>query len=89
MDRPFLGSSRQRILFVVSIIYSNQDRAAKDIFPTALKEKLSTLRLLLCTSKIGMGFNPPGIEGVVHAAQPRNLTISNRLVEQIANLPGI
>ena len=56
------------------VIYSNQDRATKDIFLTALKMKHSTLRLLLCTSTIGMGFNPPGVERVVHAAPPRNLS---------------
>ena len=68
----FGKKSAETTLF--GVIYSNQDRATKYFFLTAPKMKHSTLRLLFCTSTIGMEFNPPGVEKYVHAAPPRSLS---------------
>ena len=55
-------------------IFSRQDIAIAKEFLCQLKGENPRLRLIFCTSSVGMGFDSPAITRVVHAVPPRRLT---------------
>lgn len=56
------------------ILYSNQDKAVTSMISKELKESTSRVRLVFCTSSVGMGFDAKGIERVIHGKPPRSLS---------------
>lgn len=55
------------------IICSGQDSQVKSTILDDLGTECPRFRLVFCTSVIGMGFNSPSIERVIHSRPPRNL----------------
>ncbi|CAG2187190.1 recQ [Mytilus edulis] len=53
---------------------SGQDEKVKATILTDLGKKVPRIRLVFCTSVIGMGFNSPSIDCVIHTKPPRNLS---------------
>ncbi|CAC5393313.1 unnamed protein product [Mytilus coruscus] len=53
---------------------SGQDEKVKATILTDLGKKVSRIRLIFCTSVIGMGFNSPSIDCIIHTKPPRNLS---------------
>ncbi|CAC5418100.1 unnamed protein product [Mytilus coruscus] len=53
---------------------SGQDEKVKATILTDLGKKVPRIRLIFCTSVIGMGFNSPSIDCVIHTKPPRNLS---------------
>lgn len=41
---------------------------------TPLSKKVPLIRLTFCTSAIGIGFNSPSIDCIIHTKPPRNLS---------------
>lgn len=54
-------------------IFSNQDKEVIAHVTQELKKDVPHVRLILCTSCIGMGFDSPSIQRVIHLNPPRNI----------------
>lgn len=55
-------------------IYSNQTKSVTEAVTAELKKANPRVRLVFCTSAIGMGFDSCSITRVIHAKPPRNLS---------------
>ena len=55
-------------------LYSKQDKAVTDCILADLQSESPRFRLVFTTSVVGMGFDPPAVEHVIHARPPRNLS---------------
>ena len=55
-------------------LFSNQDPIVVDHIMSQLKLENPHLRLIFCTSVIGMGFDSPSVTNVIHVKPPRNLS---------------
>lgn len=55
-------------------IYSQQSKAVIEVVTRELKKAVPRIRLVFCTSAIGMGFDSGSITRVIHAKPPRNLS---------------
>jgi hypothetical protein len=64
---PNLKHSRYALLF------STQDEDVCNHVVTELKKRNPILRLIFCSSSVGMGFDSPCISRVIHAKPPRNM----------------
>ncbi|CAC5424368.1 unnamed protein product [Mytilus coruscus] len=53
---------------------SGQDEKVKATILTDLGKMVPRIRLICCTSAIGMGFNSPSIDCIIHTKPPRNLS---------------
>ena len=56
------------------VMFSKQDKTVLSVLTNDLKTDNPRVRLLFCTSSVGMGFNAPSIERVIHGKPPRNLS---------------
>ncbi len=54
-------------------VFSNQDAGVKTAVLADLKSISPRIRLVFCTSAIGMGFDSPSITHVIHCKPPRSL----------------
>ena len=55
------------------VLFSRQAKEVKEVICGELKKKESRIRLVFCSSVIGMGFDAPSITRVIHGRPPRNL----------------
>lgn len=55
------------------ILCSGQNTEVKNTILMDLRKSNPRIRLVFCTSVVGMGFNSPSIDRVIHARPPRNL----------------
>lgn len=67
-DNPSIDES------LYASLCSGMDDSLKSIILEDLCSESPRIRLVFCTSVIGMGFNPPSIERVIHTKPPRNLS---------------
>ena len=58
---------------IYGVICSGQDSEVKSTIIADLGKDCPRFRLVFCTSVIGMGFNSPSMERVIHSRPPRNL----------------
>lgn len=56
-----------------ALFYSTHDKEAKDHVASELKKEDPHLRLVFCSSSIGMGFDSPSISRVIHAKPPKKM----------------
>ena len=56
-----------------AVIFSNQDENVTNHVFSELKKTKPFLRLIFCSSSLGMGFDFPCITRVIHAKPPRNI----------------
>ena len=55
-------------------MFSKQDQNVAKEFLRQFKEENPRLKLIFCTSSIGMGFDSPAVNRVIHAVPPRRMT---------------
>ena len=68
----FKNSNLQNCMY--GALCSGQDETVKQTILTDLRKKCPRIRLIFCTAVVGMGFNSPSIERVVHTKPPHSLT---------------
>ncbi len=56
------------------VIFSSQDRDVITTITNELKKGQPRIRLIFCTSSLGMGFDSPSIVRVIHGRPPRNMS---------------
>ena len=56
------------------IIFSNQDKTVLSVLTNDLKNEKPRVRLVFCTSSVGMGFDAHSIDRVIHGKPPRSLS---------------
>ena len=59
---------------VFEVLCSRQEQKTTDIVISELKKDNPHVRLVFCTSSVGMGFNSPCVTYVIHGCTPRNLS---------------
>lgn len=57
-----------------TVLSSGQDEKRQSHFFDSFKQKVPRIRLIFCTSVIGIGFNSPSINCIIHTKPPRNLS---------------
>ncbi|KAK3083625.1 hypothetical protein FSP39_000453 [Pinctada imbricata] len=70
--KVFKNPSVEESLYVS--IFSNQDKAVNEYVMKQLKMENPHIRLIFCTSVIGMGFDSPSVCNIIHVRPPRNLS---------------
>jgi superfamily II DNA helicase RecQ len=55
-------------------LFSRQDAAVSNTITADLKTETPRIRLVFCTSSVGMGFDAPSITHIIHDSPPRNLS---------------
>lgn len=56
------------------VLFSKQDSTVHSVITKDLKRDNPRIRLVFCTSSVGMGFNAKSITRVIHGRPPRTLT---------------
>ena len=56
-----------------AILFSSQDAHVIEHVTKELKSDNPSVRLVFCTSSVGMGFDSPSVTRIIHARPPRNM----------------
>lgn len=53
------------------VIFSKQDKVVLEVLTSDLRKQEPRVRLVFCTSTVGMGFNAPNITRIIHGRPPK------------------
>ena len=71
--RRLFGGNASIETALFSAIYSKQTPGVINLTMAELKKPNPRFRLIFCTASVGMGFDAPSIERVIHERPPRNI----------------